>query len=666
MENKSCDAGKSIKIGGMTVKNRLVMAPMNTNYSNENGAVTPQMEEYFVRRARGGVGLIVLEAVSVSPDSKNHGVQPLLCDEKFIPAWSNIVDRIHSYGTKVSVEITHYGSEAVLPPRVSCSKIGRFGSETVKPLTLEEIAEIENSFVRSALCAKKAGVDAITLHGAHGYLIAQFLSPLYNKRTDRYGGALENRMRFLTEIISKCRAELGDRFPVMVRYSVSEFTAGGRDLEESVKIAALLEAAGVSAIDLSAGIPAAYIFTNPPYSIPGTRCFLAPYSAEVRKAVHIPVICANGIRTADDVDYMLNSGSADMAALGRTLIADPDFCSKILSGHGNEVRPCLSCQYCFQTLDSGRSLRCTVNAETGREYLYPVVDKTNEPKNVTIIGGGPAGMEAARVAALRGHIATIIEKEEKLGGTLRAACVPPHKEKISQLIEWYESELKRLDVRIRTGRDVSKNLDEVKNQPYVLKAIGAKYIRRITGSEGGNILTATEALLNPSLVGERVVIIGGGVSGCETAEFLSDVKLDIRFAGIENVTGGLVYGVDRQSSGESVRKISVVEMLDDICPEMDEYNKPIMKISLKERDIDLLTGTMVKEITPEGVMTCDIKTGRERFIEADTVILAGGLESARIDIGDNVFLEDSSIGDSNKPGRIADAIYDGYIKARRL
>jgi thioredoxin reductase len=408
------------------------------------------------------------------------------------------------------------------------------------------------------------------------------------------------------------------------------------------------------------------MFTNPPYSMSGARCFLAPYSAEVRKAVRIPVICANGIRTADDVDYMLRSGSADMVALGRTLIADPDFCSKTLRGHGNEVRPCLSCQYCFQTLDSGKSLRCTVNAETGREYLYPVMDKTDESKNVIIIGGGPAGMEAARVAALRGHIPIIVEKEEKLGGTLRAASVPPHKERISQLLEWYERELKRLDVRIRTGRDVSKNPDEIKDSLYALKATGAKYIRRIPGSEGSNVLTVTEVLLNPSLAGERIVIIGGGVSGCETAEFLSDVKLEIRFEGIGSVTGGLVCSIDKQSSSESVRKITVVEMLDDICLEMDEYNKPIMKISLNERDIDLLTGAMVKEITPEGVMTCDIKTGQERFIEADTVILAGGLESARMDIGDDVFLENPSIGDSNRPDRISDAIYDGYINARRL
>lgn len=666
MDKKFLPLLQPIRIGGMILKNRMAMSPMNTNYSNENGSITQQMEEYYVRRAKGGAGLITLEAASVSPDSRNHGVQPMLYDEKFIPAWSNLIERLQSFGAKVSIEIAHFGSEAVLEPRVSASDVSRFGNGHVKSLSVEEIIEIEDKFAATVRNAKLAGADAVTLHGAHGYLIAEFLSPLYNRRTDCYGGSLENRARFVVEILEKCKEAAGAQFPVIVRYSVDEFVEGGRKLEESVQLAKLLEAAGASALDLSAGIPGSYVFTNPPHSFSNASCFLAPYSKEVKKAVRIPVICSNGIRTPADAEKMITEGAADVVGMARTLLAEPDFCNKVRDGKADDIRPCLSCQYCFQTLDSGRSLRCTVNAENGREYQYPHTKKISVPRTVAVVGGGPAGMEAARVAALRGFHVILFEKSGKLGGTLNIASIPPHKEKLAALIHWYETQLRDLKVEIRLHTEftpeTAKHLDP---QTKIFVAVGSDTARRIEGSNGENVKTAAQVLTDPAGAGKRVVIIGGGATGCETAEFLSGNKVELHFTQIDGVTGKLEYHAERHPDSALEHDITIVEMMNEICSDMDEYNKPIMKLTLKENGIHVLEKTMVRRIAPEGVYVTKADMGSDFLLPADTVVLAGGLLPCTIDTdpSDDRFCP---IGDSRKPGRIANAIYDGFVAANRL
>lgn len=654
-----------VRIGGMVLKNRLAMSPMNTNYSNENGSITPQMEEYYVRRAKGGAGLITLEAASVTPDSRNHGVQPMLYDEKFIPAWSNLIERIQSFGTKVSIEIAHFGSEAVLPPRVSSSNVSRFPAETVRSLTIPEILDLEDKFAETVRNAKAAGADAVTLHGAHGYLIAEFLSPLYNRRTDGYGGPLENRARFLTEIIRKCKKAAGPRFPVIVRYSVDEFVKGGRETKESAKLAQILETAGADAIDLSAGIPASYFFTNPPHSFENASCFLASYAAAVKEAVGIPVICSNGIRTPGDAARMIGDGCADVIGMARTLLADPDFCNKARDGRAEDIRPCLGCQYCFQTLDSGRSLRCMVNAENGREYQYAGMEKAASGKNVAVVGGGPAGMEAARIAALRGCRVILFEKGSRLGGTLAAASTPPHKEKIAALVVWYEKQLSDLNVAVRLNMEFTEStLRLLDPQTEVIFATGACYARRIEGSTGQNVITATEVLLDPSSAGKRIVIIGGGATGCETAEFLAGSKVKLEFTRVDGVGGKLEYRIRKENSSAADRDVTIVEMMDEICSDMDEYDKPVMKATLKENGVHVHEKTMVKKISPEGVTVTKCGTDTETLLPADTVVLAGGLLPGPVpSTGDCL---SHLAGDSRKPGRIANAVYDGFAIASRL
>ena len=650
-----------LRIGTLRLKNRLVMPPMNTNYSNENGCLTPQMEAYYVRRAKGGVGMMVLEAVSVDPNSKNHGVQPMLYDEKFVPAWSNLIERIQSFGTKVSIEIAHFGSEATLAPRVSSSDCSRFPGVEVKSLSVEEIAQVQQQFVRTIANAKMAGADAVTLHGAHGYLIAEFLSPIYNKRTDCYGGSLENRTRFVVELIQQAKRVVGDRFPIMVRYSVDEFATGGRTVEESVEIAKILEKAGVAAIDLSAGIPNAYTFTNPPNGLGDTSCLLVDKAAQVKAAVNIPVICANTIRYPDEIDRILGDGKVDLIALGRPLLADPDFPRKALAGKGEEIRPCLSCQHCFRTLDSGRSLRCAVNPETGREYMYGSVTR-EAPQRVAVIGGGPAGCEAARIAALQGHTVALYEKESSLGGSLNAAAIPPNKGKIGKLVEWYAHQMELLGVDVRLGVNVTPELLAQFKPDRVIAAVGASYARFIPGSTGKNVITAIEALQEPSRVGRRVAIIGGGASGCETAEYFAGERVKIEFTGVDGINGPLLYRKTEEPATEEDHEVTVIEMMPGYAQDMDEFNKAAMHVLLPEKGVKLLTGTRVLEINAEGVRVC-LPGGEEKLLEADTVILAAGLQT-------NTLPESFAgipvqwVGDCSKPGRIGDATYSAYAAMR--
>lgn len=648
-----------IRIGTMLLKNRFVMPPMNTNYSDSNGCLTPQMERYYIRRAQGGVGFMVLEAVSVSPDTRNHGVQPMLWDEKFVPAWSNLIETIQSYGTKVSIEIAHFGSEATLPPRMSSSDVSRFPNAGVEVMSLERIREVQRAFVHTIANARMAGADAVTLHGAHGYLIAEFLSPLYNHRTDAYGGSLENRARFVTEIIEAVHREIDPRYPVIVRYSVDEYVTGGRTVEESAALAKLLEAAGAAAVDLSAGVPNTYTFTNPPNGLGDTACMLIDKAAQVKKAVKVPVICANTIRYPDEIKAILAAGKVDLVALARPLLADPDFPKKAMAGQDADIRPCLSCQHCFRTLDSGRSLRCAVNPETGREYLFGPIQKQT-PLKVLVLGGGAAGMEAARVAALEGHSVTLAEAGPTLGGSLVAASIPPNKGKIGKLVEWYCRQLENLGVTVLFDTPASDELVRKLAPDRVLLACGAQYMRRIPGSEGQNVLTAVEALTQPERVGKNVVIIGGGASGCESADFFAGERIALHWLGKEGVAGPLRYEKSVDETKNNGRSVTIVEMLPEIASDMDEFNKELMRVTLHEKGVTALTGTRVIEIGPNSVRVAAGE--RETTLPADTVLLAAGLVPKEPALNCRCI----PIGDSSKPGRIADASFSAYSAARRL
>jgi len=653
-----------IQIGNMWVKNRMVMAPMNTNYTNENGAVSNQLIAYYQQRAKHGVGMVVVEAVSVDETIINHEVQPLLTHHRYVPGWANLVDVLHGYGTKVSIELVHYGSEGNIGPKVSASNISHFGCE-VKSLSIEEILEIEEQFVQAAIRVKQARFDAITLHAAHGYFLAQFLSPLYNHRTDQYGGSTQNRMRILLEIIQKCKAALGNTFPIMVRYSVEEFIHGGRHIDESAEMAKMMQDAGVAAIDVSSAATGSVMFNLRPNGFGDFEGFLLAYSRKIKQVVSIPVICAGGLRNPDTMEAAIQNGDTDMIALGRSILADDAFCQKVYFNQESRIRNCLCCQECLNSVDSGQSLRCSVNPLTGRESYFEIKEQpANKRKEVLVIGAGPGGMAAAKAAAERGHKVIVCEKTANAGGALKAGSIPPNKYRIADLTAWFERELRLLNVELRFLTEADKRYVQKIAPDIVVFACGADYQRQIPGAGLPNVITAQEALQNPEQVGETVVILGGGATGCETAEMLAGQSKSIAFLGMTDVYGKTIDYDVTDGPQQQGRTITVVEMRSEHGLDMSEDSRRLMHIELRERGVNLMANTMVERIEPDGVVIKQ-KDSQEEKLRADTVVLSAGLQPVGMP-----FVPDEAefymVGDAVKPGKIIDAIYTGYVTGSNL
>ena len=651
-----------IRIGKLVLKNRIVFPPMNTNYYTENGFLCPMAEEYYIRRARGSAGLIVLEAASVTPDYKNHPAQPMLCDSRSIRLYADLAEKLHRYGTAVSVELVHYGGEAELAPHCSPSGISRH--KDCHELTIEEIHDVEKMFIDAAENAYLADLDAVTLHATHGYLLAEFISPIFNKREDEYGGSLENRLRIVKNIIEGIHKRIGQNFPVIPRITANEFIEGGSDAEYAVEVAKLLESYGAAAIDISASTPSAYLFTTPPYNLPEGKVEVIRTAELIKKNVSIPVFAAIGIRTPQEAEEIITSGKADLISLGRALIADPDFLKKANEGKEELIHECISCMNCLNTLNKGQPMKCTVNPEAGRETEFDGIVKSTIVKNVLVIGGGPSGMEAAVVCAKRGHNVTLAEKQDKLGGSLLAAEIPAHKEALSRLIERYKKELDTLNVKVITNAENIESIIDKTAPDTIVVATGASYIRRIKGSDNKNVVTAIEALKDPAIVGEKVVIIGGGATGCETAEFLRGKRVEIECKGADGIGGELVYEERPLKYTGAEHDVTIVEMLNAIASDMDEFSGPLMLKSLEANGIKMNPGLMVEEITEKGVAARSIETGEKQFFDADTVILAGGLIPAPYEVGKDI--ETIVVGDSMKPGKITNAVYTAYIKAREI
>lgn len=662
MEQKFKFLDKPIRIGNMIVKNRLSFPPMNTNFANESGGPTKQMVNYYARRAKGGAGLVTVENVAIVNDSIKQVGHPKITEDRFIPMWARMTDKIHRYGAKVSVELAHNGAETTYGKRVSSSDVS-IGNFPVHPLSKEEIWEIEDEFANAARRCQIAGFDAVTLHGCHSNLIAQFLSPVYNKRTDCYGGTIINRTRFVLEVVEKIRKAVGPGFPIIMRMSGDEYLRSGLKIEDTVEIAKLLEKGGIDAIDVSGGQSISYHFSIAPSTMPGMCGLMMPNAKKIKESISVPVIGAGGIRDPYHADNLIEEGYADIICFGRSFIADPDFGIKSFKGKIDDVRPCLSCQNCFNRLSSRTFMTCTVNAETGREDEYWDIKLAQISKNVLVIGGGAAGMEAARVSALRGHKVKLVEKNARLGGTLPAASIPPHKENISSLVEWYERELNKLGVEIQLN--TTYNDDMLKGIDAVIFAGGASYVRRIPGSERSNVITAIDALTNPDQVGEKIVIIGGGASGCETAEYFGACEYELDYKYVNDFEG--TFTVDKNMVKDLKNKdVTIIEMLHDVGTDMDVHNQPMIKLKLKENGVNVMTSTKVLEVKEHSVCVINTKNCNVSEVEADTIILAGGLApvQAPVDIPDDIELY--VVGDSQTPGKICAAVYQAYSMALEI
>ena len=500
-----------ISIGNMLLENRLVMPPLETNLASDDGVVSQRTLDYYERRARGGPGLIVVECTSVDP-VYFHRNQLNISDDRFIDGLSRLAGVIKRHGVRAAIQIQHPGRQIVLPSvqAVAPSPLAcRAIPQVPRELTVTEIEGLVERFTEAVRRARDAGFDAVQFHGAHGYLIAQFMSGWSNKRTDRYGGDVNGRATFPLEIIARAREKVGKDYPLIFRYSGDEYVPGGRGIEESKVIAQLVEKAGIDAISVSAGTYDSGEWTSQPMLMP--RGCLVPLAAEIKGVVSVPVVTVGRIHSPRLAEEILKQGKADLIAMGRPLFADPDVPVKAREGREREIRHCISCNTCMRSLSYGTPVVCLMNPELGREGTPEV--KAPQPKRVLVVNGGPAGIEAARVAALRGHHVQLWDEKPSLGGRWSWMLTPYIADRLKLLQD--------LGVTVELGKTITPETIAVENPEVVIAGLGLKPgIPLITGMDEIEPVQADDVLAEKKIVTGRVVVLGGGNTGFEAANML--------------------------------------------------------------------------------------------------------------------------------------------------
>lgn len=622
-----------IKIGDLTLKNRFMTPAISMEFCI-NGKVTDRMISYFEERAKGGFGGIIVEAAMIDENVMFSKYAGALYDDLSIEGYRKLSDAIKKHGAKAFLQINHNGAQlgvapgeeykVVGPSPIPCPMMDNIPHE----LSVEEIHEQVEKFSEAALRAKKAGFDGVEIHGAHGYLIAEFMSPYFNKRFDEYGGSLDNRMRFPLEIIRAVKEKCGEDFPILFRISVEEFVKGGRTTAETKAIAKILEEAGIAMIDLSSSTYGSIVTYEPPMNLPYAT--LAQYAAEVKKCVQIPVGVVGHIVDARHAEAIVLSGQADIAMMGRASIADPELPNKFLSGRNDEVRLCLSCnQGCTAGALFGYPASCMTNPSVGFEYLHEEEKKT-EKKNVVVVGGGPAGLLAAEAAAKLGHTVTLYEKEDKLGGAFKYAPIPLDKTQLASLLSWHITEIRKLGVRIITGREYTVQDYENDHPDKLILATGTDpFCPPIKGIENG--VQAIDVLAGKTKVNKSVVIAGGGLVGCETALFLSEQHC----------------------------QVSIVEMKDDIATDEEFTRRILLMEDLAKRNIKIYTSSKIKEFNTQGAIA--EKDGGLVEIPGASIVLAMGVRPQRelyeqLKDHDNVVI----VGGDKAPINALLAVRQGY------
>jgi len=634
-------------IGRMKVKNRVVMPPMATNLAGPFGEVTDRILRYYAERAKGGVGLIITENVQVKyPEGKNVACQLRLDQDKYIPGYQELAEAVQVYGTKIFMQIHHAGRQyhdiegvdGVAPSAIPCG----FLQQPVRELRTDEIWDLVERFSETALRAMKAGMDGVEFHGAHGYLIGQFMSPHTNQRIDEWGGTFERRMKFPLEIIKKTRQKVGPDFPLCFRYSTDEFVPGGLTLDDSKRIAPMLETAGINVLHVTCGIYESMPRLLEPMRFEeGWRTYLAE---EIKKTVAIPVITVGQIRTPALAEHILEEGKADFVAVGRTLIADPEWPKKAEEGRDEDIRKCISCNigciggHVFYDL----YVRCAVNPVTGHERFEGWVDlrPAEKKKTVMVVGGGPGGMEAARVAALRGHEVTLYEKESELGGQLRIGSLAPGKDKLNFIMEYYTHQLRKAGVKIELNKKADGDLVQKMKPDVVIVATGAEPVKPdIPGISGRNVLVSWDVLSGTAKVpGKTVAVAGGGQVGCETALYLA----------------------------EQGKKVTIVEMLEELATDMEPISRyDLLTEVLPKAGVESVTKRVIAEISDKGVLILD-PLGRKSLVEAENVVIALGSKSVNAleDSVKDMVSEVHVIGDGKEPRQIINATFEGASVAR--
>lgn len=654
-----------IKIGSITIKNRFAMAPMGPlGLADANGGWNQRGIDYYVERAKGGTGLIITGVTFfdqvVEKQDPSTVPNPLYKPVNFVKTSREMTERIHAYGSKIFLQLSGGFGRVTIPtnvgdiPPIAPSAIPhRWLDKTCRAITVDEIHAIVKQFGEAAFHAKRAGFDGVQIHAVHeGYLIDQFAISMFNQRTDEYGGSLENRLRFAKEIVEEIKKTCGEDFPVTLRFSVKsmikdwrvgalpgeEFEEKGRDTEEGLKAAQLLESYGYDALDTDVGTYDAWWWNHPPmYQKKG---LYREYCKMVKEVVNIPVFCAGRMDNPDMALEAIENGECDVIDLGRPLLADPDYCNKLRCGKIIQIRPCISChEGCMGRVASYSLLNCAVNPQAARERVNayePILKK----KKVLIVGGGVAGCEAARVLAIRGHQPVVYEKGSRLGGNLIPGGAPDFKEDDIALADWYTNELNRLGVHVHLNTEL--NEEEIKAMDYdtVILATGSKP-KVFSLGDDSHTYTAEQVLLKQKDAGKKTVVVGGGLVGCETALWLAQNGIHVTIV-------------------EALDKVMAVN--GPLCA----ANKEMLEALLPFNGVEIITGAKVTEFA-NGEVKLDTKNG-SKTIMSDSVILSVGYKeentlynNLQFDIPDLYLL-----GDAKKVSNIMYAIWDAFEVANHI
>jgi 2-enoate reductase len=638
------------RIGTLEVPNRIVVGPVNTGYSDggqDRWRYTERHTRLLSGWAKSGVGLIIQAHIKVESEIDKEGAfsrYMVLDKDDWIGSLSLLTDRVHSYGAKIAIQLSA-GSGRMAAPVPGFQPVGPSPNPHLmdpqlitRELTVNEIERLVEAYGEAAARAKTAGFDAIVFHCV-SQLFDQFLTPCWNRRADKYGGDVKGRMRFVVECIESVKERVGSDFPLIVGMVSDHKIAGGSTLEDTIKIAKHFEEVGIHALYLRVGgydVPAWLV---PPLYMKDGCSF--PSAQPIREAVNIPVIVDGKIRTPELAEMILEGGKADFVGIARPMFADPEWPKKAREGKPEDIQECIACNECITRLRNWAPLGCSVNPALGREEDCAIVP-TSKPKKVLIIGGGPAGMETARVAALRGHNVSLFEKDDKLGGHLIEASAPPSKKDINSLLDRLTRQLDKLKVEIELGKKVTVETVHQLKPDVVICATGSILkVPDVPGVKSNIVTTAIDVLREKAKVGQEVVIVGGNEIGCETAAYLARMGKTVTI----------------------VRRAMEASPLD-----MSPFNLvPLMKV-LTENKVHWVTNVDVKEIGDDRIVLIDREEAREQTLRADTVVLAKGL------VADNSLYNELEgkvpelhvIGDSVKPRKIWEAMREGFSIAREI
>lgn len=629
-------------IGNMKLKNRIIMSPMGTA-SDTDGGYSNQSRKYYVERAKGGFGLIIL-ACAIATDQYETRPNNMLDHFHKVARLEALIDECHQHGAKVCVQISPgcgrmgYSDPDTPPYAASAVPSCWFPDLICKPFSREQISDLIKKVGYAAQLAKTAGADGIEFQGYGGYLIDQFMSDLWNCRTDEYGGPLENRMRFPLELIAEVQRVCGRDYPILFKFTAVHDIEGGRTIEEGIQIAKMLEEAGVAALQVDYGCHECYY--NPISSVYGEEGNKLELAAQVKENVSIPVFCDGKLGNPSFAEWALATGKTDFIALAKQSLAEPDWPNKLRAGRAERIRRCLYCCECHRGMHEGKLLTCAVNPLCGHEREY-ALNQSEHPRRVLVIGGGPGGMECAITAAKCGHQVTLWEKSLHLGGMLLAAAAPPFKKDIAAYLRYLCGELAHSDVKVVMEKEATIENICAFGADTVVLATGADPIcPKLPGLDREIVVTAVDVLLGRKEIGESVLVVGGGMVGCETA-------------------------VDLAGQGKSV---TMVEMLDHVMGNEPENpnNEQLMHRMLAQNKIDIRLSTRLIELNENGAVVSH--DGHMEVIACDTVVLALGFRpnDQLADTLRDLVPDLHVIGNAVSPRKVYHAIHEGYHTARLL